>query len=176
MYVCIQSSSPSPLVVVISGPSGVGKDAVIRRLQSRRPDIYFVVTATSRPMRPGERDGVDYYFVTRETFENWIATDQLLEHAVVYGEYKGIPKRQVEEAIKRGNDVVLRIDVQGAATVRNLLPDIVTIFLVAESEKELVNRLVARKTEPEDKMKVRIATAKSEMARVAEFEYGKWLR
>lgn len=176
MYVCIQSSSPSPLVVVISGPSGVGKDAVIRRLQSRRPDIYFVVTATSRPMRRGERDGVDYYFVTRETFENWIATDQLLEHAVVYGEYKGIPKRQVEEAIIRGNDVVLRIDVQGAATVRNLLPDIVTIFLVAESEKELVNRLVARKTEPEDKMKVRIATAKSEMARVAEFEYGKWLR
>jgi len=138
----------APLVVVISGPSGVGKDAVIRRLQEQRPDLYFVVTATSRPMRPGERDGVDYFFVSKEQFESWIAEGKLLEHAVVYGEYKGIPRQQVVDALARGTDVVLRIDVQGAATMRRLLPGLVSVFIVAENEAELVQRLVARKTEP----------------------------
>ena len=159
------------LVLVISGPSGVGKDAVIRRLQEKRPDIHFVVTATSREMRPGEQDGVDYYFVSKEQFEEWIVEDRLLEHAVVYGEYKGIPRQQVEDALKSNTDVVLRIDVQGAATMRRLLPEMVSIFLVAESEEALVQRLVDRKTEPEDKMKVRIETAREEMSHVDEFDY-----
>lgn len=144
----LQVAPPQPLVVVISGPSGVGKDAVIRRLQEKRPDLYFVITATSRPKRPGEQDGVDYFFVSREEFEAWIARGRLLEHATVYGEYKGIPRQQVEDALARGTDVVLRIDVQGAATVQQLLPGLVSIFLVAESEAELVERLIARKTEP----------------------------
>lgn len=140
---------PDPaLPIVISGPSGVGKDAVIRRLQEKRPDLYFVVTATSRAMRPGEKDGVDYFFVTKETFERWIEEGRLLEHAVVYGEYKGIPRQQVEEALENKTDVILRVDVQGAATMRKLLPDMVSIFLVAETEQELVQRLVDRKTEP----------------------------
>lgn len=171
----VQVPPSPPLVLVVSGPSGVGKDAVIRRLQSKRPDIHFVVTATSRPMRPGERDGVDYLFVSREEFEQWIAGGRLLEHATVYGEYKGIPRQQVEDALTRGTDVVLRIDVQGAATMRTLLPGIVSIFIAAETEAELVGRLLARKTEPMDKMTVRVATAREEMARVGEFEYGKTL-
>jgi len=126
----------------------VGKDAVIRRLQEKRPDLHFVVTATSRPMRPGEKDGVDYFFVSKEEFETWIEQGKLLEHAVVYGEYKGIPKFQVEEALANKMDVILRIDVQGAATMRSLLPGMVSIFLVADTVKELVERLTARKTEP----------------------------
>ena len=135
-------------MVVISGPSGVGKDAVIQRLQAKRPDLYFVVTATSRAMRPGERDGAEYFFVSRAQFEAWIAEGRLLEHALVYGEYKGIPRAQVEDALAGGTDVVLRIDVQGAATVRRLLPGLVSLFLVAESDAALVQRLLARKTEP----------------------------
>ena len=160
-----------PHTVVISGPSGVGKDAVIRRLQAKRPDLHFVVTATSRPMRPGEAHGIDYFFVSREQFEGWIEEGQLLEHAVVYGEYKGIPREQVEGALARGTDVILRIDVQGAQTMRTLLPGLLTVFIVAESEKELVERLVSRKTETEERMAVRVATAREEMARVGEFDY-----
>lgn len=163
---------PAPaLPIIISGPSGVGKDAVIKQLQKKRPDIHFVVTATSRPMRPGEQDGVDYFFVTKEQFEEWIAKDRLLEHAVVYGEYKGIPKEQVENALGNGSDVILRIDVQGAATMKRLLPEAVSVFLVAESEKELVDRLVARKTEEGDRMRTRIETAREEMERMREFDY-----
>jgi guanylate kinase len=163
---------PLPVVLVISGPSGVGKDAVIRKLQEKRPDLYFVVTATSRPMRPGEVEGVDYFFVSKSQFEEWIAaSDDLLEWAIVYGEYKGIPRKQVQDALQRGTDVILRIDVQGAATVRRLMPDVVTVFLVAESEAELVQRLLDRKTEPLDKMLVRVQTAKEEMGHTGKFDY-----
>ena len=144
----MQIPAQPALAIVISGPSGVGKDAVIRRLQEKRPDLYFVVTATSRMMRPGEQDGVDYFFVSKEMFEEWIRDGKLLEHAVVYGEYKGIPRQQVEDALANNTDVILRIDVQGAATMRKLLPDMVSIFLVADTEAELVQRLMDRKTEP----------------------------
>jgi len=113
--------APRPLVLVVSGPSGVGKDAVLQRLRARRPNLRFVVTATTRAMRPGEVEGVDYHFVSRPQFERWIARGELLEHALVYGEYKGIPRAQVDAALAAGEDVVLRIDVQGAATVRRLL-------------------------------------------------------
>jgi guanylate kinase len=163
---------PPPLPIIISGPSGVGKDAVIRKLQEKRPDMHFVVTATSRPMRPGEVDGVDYFFVTKEQFEEWITEkDTLLEHAIVYGEYKGIPRKQVEDALDNGSDVILRVDVQGAATMKKLLPEAVSIFIVAETEKELVERLVARKTEEGEKMRLRIETARDEMERIDEFDY-----
>ena len=135
---------PHPAVIVISGPSGVGKDAVIRRLQELRPELHMVVTATSRAMRPGEVDGVDYFFVTTGEFEDMIEQGELIEHAVVYGEYKGIPKQQVREKLDMNTDVVLRLDVQGAATVRGLIPDAVFIFLVAESEACLARRLVVR--------------------------------
>eukprot|EP00240_Pyramimonas_obovata_P005501 CAMPEP_0118956564 /NCGR_PEP_ID=MMETSP1169-20130426/61647_1 /TAXON_ID=36882 /ORGANISM="Pyramimonas obovata, Strain CCMP722" /LENGTH=323 /DNA_ID=CAMNT_0006904599 /DNA_START=62 /DNA_END=1033 /DNA_ORIENTATION=- len=162
---------PKPHVFLISGASGVGKDAVIQRLQELRPDLHFVVTATSRAMRPGEVEGKDYYFVSKEEFEKMIADGELLEHAVVYGQYKGLPKTQIREALSMGTDCVLRLDVQGAATMRKLMPGIVTIFLVAESEKVLVERLVGRQTEAIDSLAVRVATARDELARFPEFDY-----
>lgn len=167
-----QVPPPKPLVVVISGPSGVGKDAVIKKLQRVRGDLAFVVTATTRARRPGEVDGVDYLFVSRREFDAMIQRQELLEYALVYGDYKGIPKRQVREAMERGTDVVLRLDVQGAATVRSILgAGAVSIFLVAESERALVQRLVERKTEARDKLLLRVATAREELKRVCEFDY-----
>ena len=163
--------TPPPAVIVISGPSGVGKDAVMRRLQELRPDLHQVVTATSRPPRPGERDGVDYFFVTAEAFEKMIADGELIEHAVVYGEYKGIPKAQVREKLALNVDVVLRLDVQGAATVRALVPGAVFIFIAADSEASLCRRLVSRKTETPEKLAVRVETAREELRRMREFDY-----
>ena len=144
---------------------------MIKRLEHLRPDLHFVVTATSRARRPNEVHGVDYHFVSKEQFEEWIARDQLLEHAVVYGEYKGIPRQQVLDALDRGTDVVLRIDVQGAATMRRLLPGVVSIFIAAETEAELVQRLLSRKTETMDRMAVRVETARQEMQRAVDFDY-----
>ncbi|CAM6087884.1 unnamed protein product [Calypogeia fissa] len=167
-----QRPAPKPLVIVISGPSGVGKDAVIKKLQHTRGDIHFVVTATTRPMRPGEVDGVDYYFMSKTEFQEMIENHELLEHAIVYGDYKGIPKQQVREFMSQGMDVVLRVDVQGAATVRSILgSEAIFIFLVAESEMALVKRLIERKTETMDKMLVRVATAREELTRMEEFDY-----
>lgn len=163
--------TPPPAVIVISGPSGVGKDAVMRRLQELRPDLHQVVTATSRPARPGERDGVDYFFVTTEAFEKMIADGELIEHAVVYGEYKGIPKAQVREKLALNVDVVLRLDVQGAATVRELVPGAVFVFITADSEASLCRRLVSRKTETPEKLAVRVETAREELRRMREFDY-----
>ena len=163
--------TPPPAVIVISGPSGVGKDAVMRRLQELRPDLHQVVTATSRPARPGERDGVDYFFVTAEAFEKMIADGELIEHAVVYGEYKGIPKAQVREKLALNVDVVLRLDVQGAATVRELVPGAVFVFITAGSEASLCRRLVSRKTETPEKLAVRVETAREELRRMREFDY-----
>lgn len=160
-----------PVVIVISGPSGVGKDAVIQALEQAQPGLHFVVTATSRGKRKGEVDGKDYHFVSKEQFESWIKAGELLEHAVVYGEYKGIPRQQVTNALARGTDVVMRIDVQGAATIRRLMPDAIFVFLVAESERTLVSRLVQRKTEPLESMLVRVQTAKEEVEHVADFDY-----
>ncbi len=162
---------PRPLLVVISGPSGVGKDVTIRRMKERCYPFHFVVTATTRARRPDEVDGVDYHFVSTETFERMIAEGELLEYAVVYGQYKGIPKAAVRAALASGQDVILRIDVQGAATVRRLVPEAVTIFLTAESEEALIQRLRRRRTENEEQLQQRIKMACEELRRVSEFKY-----
>ena len=161
----------NPLLVVLSGPSGVGKDTVLNTLKKSSHDFHFVVTANTRPKRPEEVDGVDYVFVSKERFAEMIDKDELLEHAVVYGDYKGIPKQQVRDALASGKDVLLRLDVQGAATVRRLVPEAVLIFLTAPTEQELVARLRARKTDPPDQLQLRIATSRQEMKRVYEFDY-----
>lgn len=167
-----QALAQKPLVLVISGPSGVGKDVVINRLKEVRDEIHFVVTATTRAKRPGEIDGKDYFFLTKQEFESMIEKKELLEYAIVYGDFKGIPKRQVRECLAKGFDVVLRVDVQGAATVRSILgSSAVFIFLVAESEAALVTRLAKRKTETKDKLLLRIATAREELKRIKEFDY-----
>ena len=160
-----------PLLIVISGPSGVGKDSVVQLMRARQYPFHFVVTATSRPSRPEEVHGVDYFFVSEEAFQEMIAQDELLEHAIVYGQYKGIPKQQVREALASGKDVVMRLDVQGAATVRQLVPDAVLIFLSASSEEELIERLHRRKTESQEQFQRRILMAREEMRRIGEFDY-----
>jgi len=164
-------NAPRPVLVVLSGPSGVGKDSVIQRLKQIDHPFYFVVTATTRPKRPNEIDGVDYHFVSVGEFAEMIENDELLEYAVVYGDYKGIPKKHVREALASGKDVIMRIDVQGAATIRSLIPNAITIFLTAESEEELVRRLRMRKTEDPDQLKMRIVTARRELRRFTEFDY-----
>jgi guanylate kinase len=161
----------SPLLVVISGPSGVGKDTVLQRLKDRGFDFSFVVTMTTRPKRESEVDGRDYFFVSHDTFDEMIRADELLEYSKVYGDYKGIPKDQVRRAWDSGKDVVMRIDVQGAAKIRCIVPEAVTVFLVPESEPELVRRLTERKTETPEGLSRRIATAQDEMQRLCEFDY-----
>jgi guanylate kinase len=161
----------SPLLVVISGPSGVGKDSLVEQMKARGAQFHFVVTATSREARPGEVEGVDYFFLSQEDFQTMIAEDELLEYALVYGQYKGIPKQQVREALASGHDVVMRIDVQGAATIKHLIPDAILVFLTAASEGELVERLRERKTESEEQLQRRIEMARLEMARLPEFDY-----
>jgi len=163
--------SHNPLLIVISGPSGVGKDTIIQRMKERNLPFHFVVTATTRPARPEEQNGVDYFFLSHDDFAEMIEQDELLEYAIVYNDYKGIPKAQVREALASGKDVVMRVDVQGAATVRELCPDALLIFLTTHDEQELVARLLARKTETPEGLKLRIATARQEQKRIAEFDY-----
>jgi guanylate kinase len=161
----------NPLLVVLSGPSGVGKDTVLAGLKRSNHRFHFVVTLNTRPKRPDEAEGVDYHFVTKERFAEMIERDELLEHAVVYGDYKGIPKQPVRDALASGKDVLMRLDVQGAATVRRLVREAILIFITAASEDELVARLRARKTEPPDQLQLRIAESRQEMKRASEFDY-----
>lgn len=160
-----------PLLVVISGPSGVGKDTVARLLLEAPDTFYFVVTATTRPPRPGEVDGYDYFFVSHDDFARMIEEDELLEYAVVYNDYKGVPKQQIRDAMASGRDVIMRVDVQGAATIRKIVPNAIFIFLSAESEEALIKRLRERKSETAEGLNLRIATARQEMRRVTEFDY-----
>jgi guanylate kinase len=162
---------PQPLLIVISGPSGVGKDTVMQRMKERGLPFHFVVTATTRPKRENEIHGRDYWFVTKEEFARMIDEDELIEYAVVYGDYKGIPKQQVREALASGSDVLMRIDVQGAETVRKLAPEALMIFITTENEEDLVRRLETRKTETPDSLAIRIATARKELKRVEVFDY-----
>ena len=160
-----------PLLIVISGPSGVGKDTVIQHMKERNLPFHFVVTATTRSPRETEVHGVDYFFLTSDEFAEMIEMDELLEYAIVYNDYKGIPKQQVREALASGKDVVMRIDVQGAATMRKLYPEALLIFLTTKDEEELANRLRARQSESSEKLKLRIATSRQELKRVEIFDY-----
>ena len=163
--------SLEPLLIVISGPSGAGKDTVVQRMKERGLPFHFVVTATTRPQRPNEVDGRDYLFVSKNEFARMIEQNELIEYALVYGDYKGIPKAQVRQALTSGKDVVMRIDVQGAETVRKLAPDALLIFITTDNEDELVNRLKQRQTETSDSLAIRIATARKELQRVEAFDY-----
>jgi len=160
-----------PLLVVISGPSGVGKDSVLMRMRELAFPFHFVVTATSRPIRPGEIDGYDYHFVSVERFEQMIQDDELLEWAKVYGQYKGIPKSEVRQAMASGRDVLLRINVDGAATIKRLAPEAVFIFLAPASPEELRRRLTLRRTESPQEIERRLAMASQEMEQVRHFDY-----
>ncbi|MGB7537815.1 MAG: guanylate kinase [Anaerolineales bacterium] len=160
-----------PLLIILSGTAGSGKDSVVRRMMERGVPFEFVVNLTSRPPRPGEIDGRDYRFVSDADFAEMIRKDELLEHAVVYGQFKGVPKRPVREAMESGKDVILRVDIQGAATVRRQCPGAVSIFLTAASPEELKRRLVARGADSAEQVELRLRTASEEMKRVPEFDY-----
>lgn len=160
-----------PLVVVISGPSGVGKDAVLARMKALGKPYHFTVTATTRPQRPGERDGVDYIFVTRDRFQSMIAAGELLEWAQVYGNLYGVPRQQVREALQQGRDVIIKADVQGAATIRRLVPDAIFIFLAPPSMEELARRLGQRMTESPEALALRLRTAEAEMRETSSFDH-----
>lgn len=162
---------PKPLLIVISGPSGAGKDTIMQRMKERGMPFHFVVTATTRPRRENEVHGRDYFFVSKEEFARMIEQDELIEYAIVYGDYKGIPKQQVREALASGKDVVMRIDVQGAETVRKLAPGAILIFITVDNEQELERRLRERKTESAEELALRIATARKELQRVDAFDY-----
>lgn len=162
---------PEPLLIVISGPSGVGKDSVVKRMAERALPFHFVVTATTRLPRDEEVHGVDYFFFTKDQFAEMIEDDEMLEYAFVYNDFKGIPKSQVREALASGKDVVMRLDVQGASTIKELYPEALLIFLTTQNETELEERLKRRKTENPEELNLRIATARQELKRVNEFDF-----
>ena len=161
----------TPLLVVLSGPSGAGKDAVLDELARRGHAFHRVVTCTTRPPRENERDGVDYYFVSDAEFDALIAGNGLLEHAVVYGHRSGVPRQQVVDKLAEGIDVYVRTDVQGAASIKQLAPEAVLVFISPSSLDELEERIRGRGSDDEERVQRRLQTAHEEMARRGEFEY-----
>ncbi|MFO7173741.1 MAG: guanylate kinase [Bacillota bacterium] len=147
------------LLVIVTGPSAVGKGAICRALLERTPGVRFSVSMTTRPPRPGERHGVEYYFVTREEFEREIQRGGLLEWAEVYGNYYGTPRRPVEEALERGEDIILDIDLVGANTVKAKYPDAVSVFVIPPSMAELHARIRKRGSESEEAVQRRLQEA-----------------
>lgn len=160
----------SPLVIIISGPSGVGKDAVLRALKRSDHPIYHVVTMNTRSPRPGEKEGVDYFFVSRQKFEEMIEQDAFIEYSNVYEDYKGVPKAQIRKALASGKDVILRLDVQGAEKIKRLVPSAILIFLVPSNQEEWSTRLGGRHKTDKD-METRIKTAREELAKAMDFDY-----
>ena len=160
-----------PRLFVISGPSGVGKDAVIERLRPRFPEVYFAVTATTRHRRPGEIDGVHYVFMAEADFAAKREDGEFLETAVVYGRWYGVPRWAIRQALARGQDVIVKVDVQGAATIRRLVRHGTFIFLAPESMAELLHRLRSRKTDDPEALMRRFGTASREIAQAGAFDY-----
>ncbi len=160
-----------PLLVVLSGPSGAGKDAVLDEMARRGLRFHRVITCTTRPPRDAERDGVDYFFVSDAEFDRLIETGGLLEHAVVYGHRSGVPRQQVADKLREGLDVYVRTDVQGAAAIRKLAPGAVLVFIAPSSLDDIEQRIRARGADDEATVRRRLATARDEMARRREFDY-----
>jgi guanylate kinase len=165
------SGNKRPLLVVLSGPSGAGKDAVLDALAERGHAFHRVVTCTTRPPRANERHGIDYYFVSDPEFDALIQNGGLLEHAVVYGHRSGVPRQQVLDKLGEGLDVCVRTDVQGAASIKRLIPEAVRVFIAPSSLDEIEERIRARNADDEERIQRRLATARGEMDRRSEFEH-----
>ncbi len=158
-------------VFVIAGPSGVGKGTVLREFMSRAPDCWVSISATTRPPRPGEVDGIHYYFVSDNRFDEMIVGNELLEWAVVHGKHRyGTPRLPVEEAVAAGKTVILEVDLAGARQIRHSLPEAQQIFLLPPSWEELEHRLRGRGTESPEQIERRLATARTEMEAQSEFD------
>jgi guanylate kinase len=160
-----------PRMFIISGPSGVGKDTVIEALRLRFPEAYFAVTATTRQRRPGEIDGVHYYFMDMEAFETRLGEGEFLESALVYGNRYGVPRGPIRAALARGQDVFVKVDIQGSDSIRSLVPRATSVFIAPESMGSLLQRLRARKTDDPDALMKRFGTASRELASAGEFDY-----
>ena len=152
------------IVFVVSGPSGSGKSTVLHRVFQVKDNIYFSISATTRQPRPGEIDGKDYFFISRERFDDLCDNGELLEHAVYAGNSYGTPRGPVVDKLSDGYDVIMDIDVQGARQVKEKMPDAVLVFIAPPSMKELESRLRGRSTESEEKILCRLATARTELA------------
>ena len=156
---------------IVSGPSGVGKSTVLQALLSKRDDLYFSVSATTRPPRAGEEDGVHYHFLSMEQFERWIEEDQFLEHAQFVGNRYGTPRIYVDKAMEQGRDVLLDIEIQGAEQVKRKRPETVRIYVAPPSWAELERRLIGRGTEDMEKVRSRLARGREEFAAAKDFDY-----
>lgn len=163
--------SPQPLFVVLSGPSGVGKDAVLARMKKLSRPFHYVVTATTRPRRASEKNGVNYHFLSQKTFQQMIAERRFLEWANVYGNHYGVPKDEVSQALARGLDTIVKVDVQGAASIKKILPQAVFIFLAPPSLETLKHRLKRRRSESSRDLALRLARAEEEIGSLPIFDY-----
>jgi guanylate kinase len=160
-----------PRIYIISGPSGVGKDSVIEELRSVFSRAQYVVTATTRPMRPGEIDGVHYVFLSKDEFLSRIEKKDFIENALVYDNHYGVPRSPIVDGLSQGRDVIIKVDVKGAETLRRLIPNTISIFLAPESMEALLTRLRDRKTDDPDVLMKRFKTASTELAKVDDFDY-----
>jgi guanylate kinase len=159
------------VLIVLSGPSGVGKDAVLTRMRKSGRPLHYVVTATTRPKRAREKNGVNYHFVSREAFQQMIDRHELLECANVYGNYYGVPRDEIASALSRGMDAIVKVDVQGAATIKKVLPQAVFIFLMPPSMEALKKRLKRRRSESAADLALRLEKAEAEMKSLPLFDY-----
>ena len=165
------TNSSQPLLIILSGPSGVGKDAVLARMKKSERPFHYVVTATTRPKRAGEKNGVNYHFLSQKAFQQMINKHQFLEWASVYGNYYGVPKDEVSPALSKGVDTIVKVDVQGAATIRKRSPQAVFIFLMPPSTQALEKRLKRRRSESSEDLALRLATAREEIRSLPLFDY-----
>ncbi|MCK4331021.1 MAG: guanylate kinase [Dehalococcoidia bacterium] len=159
------------MLIVVSGPSGVGKDATLARMKESGLPLHYVVTATTRPKRPGEKDGVDYHFLSEDEFQQRIKKRRFFEWAKVYDNYYGVPEKEIKEALRQGQDVIVKVDVQGAATIKQILPDAVFIFLMPPSTEELANRLRQRHGRLLAELNSRLDKAQEEIESLPLFDY-----
>jgi len=166
----LYDQSARPVLIVLSGLSGAGKDAVLTRLKESYP-LKHITTVTTRPRRASESDNVDYHFVSKQKFQAMIECDELLEWAEVYDNWYGVPREPVKQALDRGRDVVIKVDVQGAATIKKILPQAVFIFVTPPSIEELVSRLKQRRTESPAELALRTKTAEEELKQLHLFDY-----
>ncbi|MBA7673228.1 Guanylate kinase [subsurface metagenome] len=160
-----------PLLIVLSGPSGAGKDAVLARMRESGYPLEYVTTVTTRPQRANERDNVDYHFISTEMFQKMIENKELLEWANVYGNMYGVPKQPVKQALDKGQDIMVKVDIQGAATIKKLLPQALLIFLMPSSIEDLTLRLKQRHTESPFNLALRLKTAEEEIKQLPLFDY-----
>ncbi len=162
---------PRPLVIVLSGPSGAGKDAVLTRIKESGYPLQYITTMTTRPQRAGEKNKLDYHFVSPEKFRELIKNEELLEWANVFGNWYGVPKQAVKQALDEGQDIIVKIDIQGAATIKKIMPGAVFIFLMPPSIEELALRLKQRHSESSSDLALRLKTAEKEIKQLPLFDY-----